>query len=409
MDWPGRFNDCTNDRLEDSEIAAIMRVAAGEGALSLAAGEPFAALYPVEHLKGSFMRVLSSDLPIWGYSNTRAGIPSLREWIGEWMRGDGLLAKWVTPDNIFITNGSQEGLSLLSECFLEPGDAIIVESPSYPEAFGVFRKFGVECLSVPLLTDGPDVDAMETILAKHRVKFFYTIPTFQNPTGFSTNQKITRRVLDIARKHDFLILEDDPYRYLSFEKSPGSTYLHAAGEDERVIYLGSFSKIIAPGLRCGWVIAPAPVTEKLVKHRVMGTLCLPELLQNAIVDFVRGIDLQKHLGALSDTYRGHRDALVLALREHACPEGLEVTMPKGGFFLWGRVPWICDMTEFAYFAIRKEKVAIMPGDIFFPESCQGMDTIRLSFSKVTPAMAEEGAKRLGEALRKFRAVQEGRS
>ncbi|MDO9509605.1 MAG: PLP-dependent aminotransferase family protein [Thermovirgaceae bacterium] len=406
MDWPERFNDCSNNRLEDSEIAAIMRVAAAEEALSLAAGEPFAALYPVEHLRESFMRALSSDLPIWGYSNTRAGIPSLRKWIEEWMRSDGLLAEWVTSDNIFITNGSQEGLSLLSECFLDPGDAVLVESPSYPEAFGVFRKFGVECLSVPLLPDGPDVDAMEAILAKHKVKFFYTIPTFQNPTGFSTSDEKKRRILDIAKKHDFLILEDDPYRNLTFEGSPGGTYLHAAGDDERVIYLGSFSKIIAPGLRCGWVISPAPVTEKLIKLRVMGTLCLPELLQNAIMDFVSGIDLPKHLEALSDTYRGHRDALILALREHACPEGLEITTPGGGFFLWGRVPWIRDMSEFAYFAIRNGKVAIMPGDIFFPENGQGIDTIRLSFSKVIPAMAEEGAKRLGEALRKFRIVQE---
>lgn len=406
MDWPGRFNDCSNNRLEDSEIAAIMRVAAADNALSLAAGEPFGALYPVGPMQESFNRVLSSDLPIWGYSNTRAGIPGLREWIREWMRGDGLLPEWVASENIFITNGSQEGLSLISECFLEPTDTILVESPSYPEALGVFRKFGVECLGVPLLPDGPDLEAMEAVLAGQKVKLFYTIPTFQNPTGFTTSDEKKRKILDLAKKHDFLIIEDDPYRNLSFEGSPGGTYLHASGDDRRVIYLGSFSKIIAPGLRCGWVIAPGEVTEKLIKLRVMGTLCLPELLQNAILDFVTGIDLPRHLKKLSDTYRQHRDALSSSLREHACPEGLEITAPGGGFFLWGRVPWIRDMTEFAYFAIRNEKVAIIPGNIFFPESGQGIDTIRLSFSKVIPTMAEEGAKRLGKALGKFRILQQ---
>ena len=325
------------------------------------------------------------------------------------MRGDGLLPEWVTSDNIFITNGSQEGLSLLSECFLHPGDTILVESPSYPEAFGVFRKFGVKCLGVPLLPDGPDLEAMETLLADQKIKMFYTIPTFQNPSGFTTSDEKKRRILDLAKKHDFLIIEDDPYRNLSFEGFPGGTYLHAAGDDERVIYLGTFSKIIAPGLRCGWVISSGEVTEKLIKLRVMGTLCLPELIQNAILDFVTGIDLPQHLKRLSDTYRQHRDALSSSLREHACPEGLEITSPGGGFFLWGRVPWIRDMGRFAYFAIRNEKVAIIPVKIFFPESGSGIDTIRLSFSKVTPAMAEEGAKRLGEALRKFRTVQEGRS
>lgn len=408
MDWPGRFNDCAKNRLADSEIAAIMRVSAAENALSLAAGEPFGALYPVGPLQESFKRVLSSDLPIWGYSNTRAGITSLCRWIEEWMRGDGLLPEWVTSDNIFITNGSQEGLSLLSECFLHPGDTILVESPSYPEAFGVFRKFGVKCLGVPILPDGLDLEAMETVLADQRVKMFYTIPTFQNPSGFTTSDEKKRRILELARKHDFLIIEDDPYRNLSFEGSPAGTYIRASGDDERVIYLGSFSKIIAPGLRCGWVISSGEVTEKLIKFRVMGTLCLPEVLQHAIFDFVSGLDIKQHLKTLSDTYRLHRDALTSSLREHACSEGLEIAAPGGGFFLWGRVPWIRDMGRFAYFAIRNEKVAIIPGDIFFPERGQGMDTIRLSFSKVTPAMAEEGAKRLGEALRKFKIAQEER-
>ncbi len=259
---------------------------------------------------------------------------------------------------------------------------------------------------VPLAENGPDIYALEDILKDNRVKFFYTIPTFQNPTGFSTGDDKKRQVLELARRHDFLIFEDDPYRNLSFDLVPGGTYIQAAGDDQRVIYLGSFSKIIAPGLRCGWVVAPDPLVEKLVKIRIMGTLCLPELIQYAILEFVRGMDISGYLKDLSGKYRLHRDALVSSLGRFAQPQGLEFTVPGGGFFLWGRVPWIRDMQKFALFAIREEKVALIPGKDFFLEEGIGMDTLRLSFSKVTPSMAEEGGRRLGSALSRFREREE---
>lgn len=406
MDWRVFFNECASNRLEDSAIASMMKIASEENAMSLAAGEPFGELYPVEDLKRTFMKSFSRELPIWGYSNSRTGVPRLRQWIADWMSGDGLLPEWVRSDNIFITNGSQEGLYLLCECLLDPGDKVLVESPSYPEAFGIFRKFGAECLPVPLAENGPDIYALEDILKDNRVKFFYTIPTFQNPTGFSTGDDKKRQVLELARRHDFLIFEDDPYRNLSFDLVPGGTYIQAAGDDQRVIYLGSFSKIIAPGLRCGWVVAPDPLVEKLVKIRIMGTLCLPELIQYAILGFVRGMDIPGYLKDLSGKYRLHRDALVSSLGRFAQPQGLEFTVPGGGFFLWGRVPWIRDMQKFALFAIREEKVALIPGKDFFLEEGIGMDTLRLSFSKVTPSMAEEGGRRLGSALSRFREREE---
>jgi len=406
MDWRRFFNECSKNRFEDSAIASMMKIASEENAMSLAAGEPFGDLYPVEDLKNTFMKSISRELPIWGYSNSRTGVPPLRQWIADWMSGDGLLPEWVGAENIFITNGSQEGLYLLCECLLDPGDKVLVESPSYPEAFGIFRKFGAECLPVPLTDKGPDISVLEGILENNRVKFFYTIPTFQNPTGFSTSDEKKRQVLELARRHDFLILEDDPYRNLPFELLPGGTYIKASGDDQRVIYLGSFSKIIAPGLRCGWVAAPGQLLEKLVKIRIMGTLCLPELIQYAILEFVRTVDLPKYLDDLSRTYRLHRDALVSSLGRHAQPHGLEISVPEGGFFLWGRVPWIKDMQDFALFAIREEKVALIPGRDFFLEEGVGMDTLRLSFSKVTPLMAEEGGRRLGSALSKFRELRD---
>jgi len=409
MEWKRYFSSMVNERLEDSAIAVVMKTAALEDALLLAAGEPLAELCPEEELKASFRRALEQEDHTWGYSQHRTGVPLLREWIAEWMKRDGLLSGWVGPENIFVTNGSQEGLSMITECFLDPGETVMVESPSYPDAFGVFRRDGLLLEGVDLLPDGPDIAAMKELLSKKRVKAFYTIPAFQNPTGFSTSDEKKRMIIDLAREHDFLIIEDDPYRNVSFDGSPGGTYLAAAGSDQRVIYLGSFSKVIAPGLRCGWAVVPEPVINVLLKLRTAGTLCLPDVVQRAVQDFVSRNDFDGHLRRICSTYRDNRDALAASLIKHAASEGLEINSPSGGFFMWGRVPWIEDMERFAFFAMKEARVAVIPGSHFFPAPGKGMSEVRFSYARVTPAMAEEGAKRLGEALRKFRAVQEGRS
>lgn len=404
MDWSIRFSKTVTDRLEDSAIAMIMKTAADEDALLIAAGEPLEELCPTEKLKAAFQRAHAHDAHTWGYSHSRTGVPLLRKWISEWMKADGLLPDWVSPNNIFITNGSQEGLALLAESLLDPGDTVMVESPSYPDAFGVFRKGGIHLAGVDLLPDGPDLDAMEKLVSETRVKVFYTIATYQNPTGFSTSDEKKRRILDLARKHDFLIFEDDPYRNITFDGQPEGSYIRASGDDPRVLYLGSFSKTIAPGLRCGWVVAPEPVVDVLLKLRTTSTLCLPDIVQQAVYEFVSGNDFREHLRFICGVYRENRDAMIRALSEHAGPEGLEINVPTGGFFIWGRIPWISDMDRFAVFAMKEEKIAFIPGSHFFPETGTGLDHVRFSFARVTPPMAEEGAKRLAEALKKFRTV-----
>ncbi len=405
MDWGNRFSRTVTDRLEDSAIALMMREAAREGALMLSAGEPMKELYPVEQLRESFLRVLSDESNYWGYSKYRTGVKPLLEWTERWMREEGLLPGWVEPENIFITNGSQEGVSLLTGALLDPGDTIMVESPSYPDAFGVFRRDGVILEGVDLLPDGPDLDAMESLLATKKIKVFYTIPAYQNPTGFSTSDEKKRRILELARRFDFLIFEDDPYRNITFEASPGGTYINAAGDDERVLYLGSFSKVIAPALRIGWIVAPSPVVTVLEKLRIAGTLCLPDVIQHALHDLVSNIDFNKHLEKICLAYRVNRDAFVDSLERHAGPEGLEINIPSGGFFIWGKVPWIKNAGDFAMYAIKKGKVAVVPGGHFFPEPGKGNGYLRFSFAQVTPPMAEEGAARLARALREYRDLQ----
>lgn len=408
MEWMNRFSMTVRDRLGDSAISMVTREAIRQGALMLSIGEPMAELYSVEELRDSFHKVLAQDRVKWGYTPHRRGVPDLRRWIVAWMGEDGLLPKWVTYDDVLITNGSQEGMSLLTECLIDPGETIIVESPSYTGAFDAFRKGGVILEGVELLPDGPDIDAMERILARKKIKAFYTIPTYQNPTGFSTSDEKKRRVMELARHHDFVIIEDDPYRNIIFEEAPRGTYIGAAGDDQRVIYLGSFSKVIAPALRIGWIIAPSPVAAALEKLRVAGTLCLPDIIQYAVHELVSAGDFRKYLRKICWSYRVNRDAMAASLAKHAGPEGLGFVVPGGGFFIWGRIPWMKNAKEFAMFAIKNDKVAVVPGAYFYPEPERGGDRIRISFAGVKPNLAEESAKRLARALSEYHDRQ-GRS
>lgn len=400
--WEDRFNEKTKSRLTLSVIGEMMAYVAREKAMSLTAGEPFEELYPADALREAFGKALQEDPSIYAYSNERSGIPELREWISTWMHSDGLAPSRVTGDNVFITSGSQEGLHFLAECFVEPGTTVLVESPSYPEALIAFRKEGARFVDVPLGPDGPDIEVLESILAQERISFFYTIPTYQNPTGYVTCDAKKRAVLDLARKYGFFILEDDPYRHLSYAGPPGSTYLSLAEGDDLVLYMGSFSKIVAPGMRIGWVVAPLEVIKALLKLRVVSNLCLPVFNQLALMFFLKDLDLAAWLAKLRIAYRSHRDALAEGLRQEAGPQGLVFNIPEGGFFIWGRIPWIKDMHDFARFAVAEEKVGVLPGDIFFIDPLKGKDTLRLSFAKTPPHIAAEGCRRLGRALEAYR-------
>jgi len=400
--WDEHFNKKTNERLILSTIGEMMRLASEENALSLTAGEPYDLLYPSEALKRAFEKTLNGNLVShFSYSNERTGIYPLRSWIKKWMADEGLLPSWVTEENIFITSGSQEGLNFVTELLLEEGQTILVESPTYPEALLVFTKEGARFLEVPLEEDGPNIEAFKNLLKKERISFFYSIVNYQNPTGYSTSAQKKKAILELAREHNFLIIEDDPYHHLYYDAPPEKSYLSLAGEDCRVIYLGSFSKIVAPGLRTGWVVAPKEVIDQMLKLRVLSTLCPQTLPQEALFNFLQETNMPEYLSSLRQAYRQHRDAMIEGLEKYVKPLGLSFQIPKGGFFIWGRIPMIKDMHDFARFCIMEEKVAFIPGDIFFAEPSNGKDTIRFSFAKTPPEKAIEGCRRLGSALKKY--------
>lgn len=404
VNWETHFSTLARERLQPSLIGEMIKLVSKHKAISFTAGEPSAELFPLEELSASMQKAFS-DPGLFGYYPQNEGLVELREWIVEWMRADGLLPEWVDAGHVLLTNGSQEGISLATEAFIDEGDLIALESPTYPEAILTFVKQGAGFVPVDTDKDGILPSSLESALAKTAVKFLYTIVSFQNPSGCTTTTERRRQILEICRRHDVVILEDDPYHYLRYDGTAPESYIRLAGKDDRVIFMGSFSKIVAPGVRCGWMVAPASVMPKLNFLRVSNEISLPAAMQYALFDFMKRRDLQTYFGHLQDVYRTRRDALVAALEKHLVPLGLEFDIPEGGFFLWGRIPGLKDMIGFARFAIETEKIGFIPGTIFFPEAGTGLDTIRFSFAKVNPEMAEEGALRLARALQAFRRKQ----
>ncbi|HHZ03990.1 PLP-dependent aminotransferase family protein [Acetomicrobium hydrogeniformans] len=390
------------ERIKPSAITEMMILVKKHKAISLTAGEPSSEMYPVDLLRETIERALR-DPGILSYYPLSTGITELREWIAEWMKEDGLLPQSYGGENVIMTNGSQDGLNLVSEAFIEPGDTVLVENPTYPEALLAFGKEGARFVSVPVDKDGPIVEEMEKVLSQNKVKLFYTIVNFQNPSGCVTTEERKKRILELASRYGFLIIEDDPYRYLRYEGEHEGSYIGLAQEEDRVIYLGSFSKIIAPGIRCGYMVLPSKIVGPMGELILATKLSLPAFLQRATWELLRNIDMKAHLAKLADTYRTRRDALHRFLQEKAVPQGMTYDLPKGGFFIWARVPWLKDCFDFAKFAVLEEKVGVVPGAAFYPDVLTAdRSTLRLSFAKVPPETAEEAGERLGRALARYK-------
>ncbi len=382
-----------------SSIIAEMAGLLGPDGISFTSGEPSADLIPLEGLRSALSKA-GENAALFSYPTTQGYAP-LREWIVSWMIRENLAPEWLDPSCIILTNGSQGAVNLVAETFIDPGDFVLTESPTYPEALLAFQREGASVLPVPIDGEGPIPEALEEALGSHRAKFFYTVVNFQNPSGCTTSDRRKEAILELSRNRGFFILEDDPYRYLRYEGKPTRSYFEMAGGDPRVIYMGSFSKIIAPGVRCGWGAFPPATIRKLLEVRLSLELCPPALTQCAVFEFLRDCDLEKHIKELNCTYRNRRDALVKALENSAGDRGLRLQVPGGGFFLWGTCTGVSDMLGLARYAALEKKVGFIPGRFFYPEEGNGENTIRFAFAKVKPEQAVEGARRFREALDDF--------
>jgi len=378
-----------------SEIRALFAVASRPEVVSLAGGMPFVEALDLDTMADLVGRVLRERGNVALQYGSGQGDPALREQIVEVMREVGVDGH---PDEVVVTTGAQMALDLVVKVFCNPGDVVLVEAPSYVGALGVFKSYQCDIVHVPMDDEGLLPNALEDAVAAVRAtgrtpKLIYTIPSFQNPGGVTQGQQRRREVLDVALRHKILLLEDDPYGLLAFDGKPPRAI--RANSEEGVIYLGSFSKTIASGLRVGWALAPHGVREKMVLASESAVLCPSNFSQLAVSEYLATQPWREQIGTFRDLYRLRRDALLDSMDAHL-PPGTHWTQPEGGFFSWVTLPEQIDATAMLPRAVAA-LVAYVPGTGFFADG-QGRQSMRLSFCYPPPERIREGVRRLAGVI-----------
>ena len=395
--WERRYAQRTQ-RMSSSAIREILKFTEKPDVISFAGGLPAPDVFPVKEFSEACARVLrDSGAQALQYSTTEGYLP-LREMIA---RHTGRLGIEASPENILITTGSQQALDLLGKIFINPGDRILVESPTYLGALQAWNAYGAEFIPVPVDENGMDTDALEEALLSGP-KFIYVLPNFQNPTGVTLSLERRHRLVELAIRYGVPIIEDDPYGQLRYQGShlPTVSVLDCqlrgqTGYHGNVIYLSTFSKILAPGLRLAWVVAPPEVIRKLVQAKQGVDLHTATLNQMVAYEVSRGNFLDEHIEHIRTVYQERRDVMLAAMDQHF-PLGMSWTRPEGGLFLWGVLPEGMDSAEVLEAAVAR-KVAFVPGTPFYP--CGGgQNTMRLNFSNATPEGIREGIARLGGVI-----------
>ncbi len=397
--WAERYAQRTQ-RMQSSAIRELLKLTEQPDVISFAGGLPAPDVFPVKEFQEACQKVLAEHGPqALQYSRTE-GYRPLREMIARHTARYGIV---VNPENILITSGSQQALDLIGKVFINPGDRILVEKPTYLGALQAWNTYQAEYVSVPLDDDGIQTDKLEGYL-RAGPKFLYVLPNFHNPAGVTLSLERRKKLIELADHYGVPIIEDDPYGQLRYEGDHLPSLVVLDNEFQRhtnapysgnVIYLSTFSKTLAPGLRLGWVIAPEEVIQKLVQAKQGADLHTSTFTQMVAYEVARGGFLDRHVRFIRQVYRERRDAMLHALERYS-PEGVRWTRPAGGLFLWVILPEHLDATEVLQEAL-KEKVAFVPGGPFHPDG-SGHNTMRLNFSYMPPEKIEEGVKRLGRVL-----------
>lgn len=394
-------------RLRESAIRKMGGlVAQTRDLVSFAPGYPSEDLFAWEAFREIANEVLSgTDGKVLQYGATRGYRPLLDQ-IMTLMAGRGIT---TSLDQLIVTTGSQQGLDLVASVLCDPGDVILVELPSYVGMISAFQKLGADLVGVPQAADGMDMTALDATMARlraagRRVKGLYTVPNFQNPTGLLVSQAKRRALLEFASRENLLIIEDDPYGDLYFEDvttAADTRPIAAEDRDGRMIYLSSFSKTLAPGFRTAWISAPAALALRFEFAKQAIDLCTGALDQRIVAEACRRGVLQRCLPLLRAAYQAKRDVMVAALNERLGGR-LEWAPPRGGFFLWTRLPAGVDATQLLPIA-QRHGVIYVTGDAFFVDG-RGAEFIRLSFSAPTHERIREGVRRLEAAISEAQSV-----
>ena len=381
-----------------SEIRELLKLVDSPEIISLAGGMPDDRFFPIDRvIEASTFALREYGKKALQYGSTE-GIKKLRVLLMDRMEKEGV--KGIDLENVLISTASQQGLSLVAQVFVNPGDTIIVEEPSYLGAIQAFASMQAKFCTIPLDNDGMQMDILEDRLkelqkAHIRPKFVYTVPNFHNPAGVTMTLERRKKLIELAHTYDLLIVEDDPYGEIRFEGEPIPSLLALSGKD-RVVELRTFSKISFPGLRLGWIVAREDIMNKIIVGKQAADLCSPALTQYISYEFVSRGWLDEYVAVVRREYPKKKDAMIAALEQYF-PAGSSWTDPQGGLFVWAKVPDTIDTAAMFREAISA-KVAYVVGIAFYPhrnDNCH----MRLNFSAVDPEHITEGIHRLGDLLK----------
>jgi 2-aminoadipate transaminase len=374
-----------------SEVRALFAVASRPEVVSFAGGMPFVQALPVEQVLEVVESVLAERADVALQYGGGQGSPILRERLAALMADE---STEVDPDDILVTTGAQQALDLVGKVLIDPGDEIVVEGPSYVGALSAFGAYEPRFVHVDLDDDGLMVDRLEDALVRGvRPKFVYTVPNFHNPAGVTMSYERRQRLVGLCREAHVPIVEDNPYGMLRFEGEDLPTLRSL--DPQNVIYLGTVSKIFAPGVRVGWAVAEPGVLQRLILAKEAADLCGSNLTMLVTERYLSGEAWRRNLGTLVETYRARRDAMLGALSEHF-PPGARWTQPAGGFYVWVTLPDYVDARAMLAAAVER-RVAYVPGTGFYADG-RGKDRMRLAFCYPTEDRIVEGVRRLGELL-----------
>lgn len=380
--------------LKGNIIRELYKFTNQPGFISFAGGNPSPATFPNEELAEISAQVLrENSVSCLQYGVSSGQIP-LRQYVAETMTAEGVPTK---VDNVVITSGSQQSLDLLAKAVLNPGDRVLVESPTYVAALKIFSIYNADVVPVDSDDEGIIPQALEEELKRGPVKLIYLIPNFQNPTGITLPYERRKKIMEIIQNYNTIIIEDDPYGKLRYSGEPVA-HMKTMDAQQQVVYLGSFSKVIAPGLRVAYVVCHEKIAQKIVLGKQNNDMHTPSLTQLIVYEYCKRGLLEPHLKECCQLYAGKRD-LMLSLLKQYFPKDMRWIKPDGGLFLWSKLPEGYSAMRLLDYALPA-KVAYVPGDSFFADG-KGINTMRLNFSNAADEIMEPGLKLLGEQINRY--------
>jgi 2-aminoadipate transaminase len=382
--------------MKSSAMRDLMAVTARPEVISLAGGLPDTSTFPPDTFAAVAQRIAEESCARALQYGPTEGLDETKACIAQVMAAEGMR---VAPEDMIVTTGGQQVIDLVTKTLIDPGDVVIAEGPTYPGAVPVFSSYQAEVVQVDMDADGMRVDLLEETLDRlerdgRRPKFIYTVPSFQNPAGVTMSQPRRRRLVEVAHARELLVLEDNPYGLLRYEGDPPSPLLSLDG-GVYVMYLGTFSKILSPGIRLGWVVAPPPVLEKINLGKQAADLCTSTLSQLMVQAYFEQSRWRDYVESLTEVYRARRDTMLDALADHF-PRQADWTRPAGGLFIWVTLPDFIDTTDLLARALR-DNVAFVPGEAAFLDG-RGRNAMRLNFSGSDEDAIREGIRRIGEVV-----------